>query len=126
MMGPYPQTSRGKRFILVATDVMSRWVEALAVSSSEINIIPPILEHEVFMRWGYPRVLLSDNAPQFRGVTWQARCKAWGTLAYTTPAYHPQANPTDRRNHEVKKGLRLKIAENGGRQRAWVGDAKVH
>ena len=96
MMGPYPRTSRGKRFILVATDVMSRWVEAFAVSSSEINIIAPILEHEGFMRWGYPHVLLSDNAPQFRGVSWQARCKGWGTLAYTTPAYHPQANPTER------------------------------
>ena len=117
MMGPYPRTSRGKRFILVATDLMSRWVEAFAVSSSEVNVIAPILEREVFMRWGYPRVVLSDNAPQFRGTSWQTRCKSWGVLAYTTPAYHPQANPTERRNQEIKKGLRLQIA--GGRQRDW-------
>ena len=69
------------------------------------------------MRWGYPRVILSDNAPQFRGITWRERCKSWGTLLYTTPAYHPQANPTERRNQELKKDLRLKIA--GGRQRNW-------
>ena len=33
------------------------------------------------------------------------------------PANHPQANPTERRNQELKKGLRLHIA--GGRQRDW-------
>ena len=66
---------------------------------------------------GFPRVVLSNNAPQFRGTSWQKRCKSWGVLAYTTPAYHPQANPTERRNQEIKKGLRLQIA--GGRQRDW-------
>ena len=117
LMGPYPRTSRGKRFVLVTTDVMSRWVEAFPVSSSEINSIAPLLENDVFMRWENPRVILSDNAPQFRGKTWRDRCKAWGALDYTTPAYQPQANPTERRNQELIKGLRLKIA--GGRQRDW-------
>ena len=95
LMGPYPRTSRGKRFVLVAMDVISRWIEAFPVSSSEINIIAPVLEHDVFMRWGYPRVILSDNAPQFRGKTWRDRCRSWGALPYTTPAYHPQGNPTE-------------------------------
>ena len=65
LMGPYPRTSRGKRFVLVATDVMSRWVEAFAVPSSEIKIIALILEQQVFMRWGYPRVILSDTRRSF-------------------------------------------------------------
>ena len=117
MMGPYPRTSRGKRFILVATDVMSRWTEAFAVTSSELKIISPTLEREVFMRWGYPRVILSDNAPQFRGINWANQCKSWGAVIHTTPAYHPRANPTERRNQELKKGLRLKIAD--GRQSDW-------
>ena len=117
LMGPYPRSSRGKRFILVATDTMSRWIEAFAVSSSESKIIAPILENEVFFRWGFPRVILSDNAPQFRGTSWHTQCQSWGAIPYTTPAYHPQANPTERRNQELKKGLRLHIA--GGRQRDW-------
>ena len=110
LMGPYPRTSRGKRFILVATDIMSRWVEAFAVPNAEINTIAPIVECEVFMRCGYPRILLTDNAPQFRGNAWQTRCQAWGVLAHTTAAYHPQANPTERRNQDIKKGLRLSFA----------------
>ena len=116
-MGPYPRTSRGKRFILVVTDTMSRWVEAFPISNSEIKTIAPILESEVFMRWGYPRVILSDNAPQFRGPTWKKYCDAWGAQIYTSPAYHARANPTERRNQEIKKGLRIKLM--GRNQREW-------
>nr|CAD7405830.1 unnamed protein product [Timema cristinae] len=31
---------------------------------------------------------------------------------WTTPVYHPQANPTERRNQELKKGIRLRISKN--------------
>ena len=36
-MGPYPRTARGKRFILVVIDTMSRWVEAFGVSNSVLR-----------------------------------------------------------------------------------------
>ena len=117
LMGPYPRSSRGKRFLLVATDTMSRWVEAFPVTNSEIKTIAPILETQVFMRWGYPRIILSDNAPQFRGPAWKRLCDAWGVQAYTSPAYHPRANPTERRNQELKKGLRIKLM--GRNHREW-------
>ena len=117
LMGPYPRTARGKRFILVATDTMSRWIEAFPVSNSETSTIAPILEQQVFMRWGYARVLITDNAPQFRRQAWQKRCHDWGVRAYTTPAYWHQANPTERRNQDIKRGLRLNL--HGRRQREW-------
>lgn len=101
LMGPYPRTQRKKRFVLVVTDVMSRWVEAFAVLNSELKTIAPIIENEVFRRWGYPRVVLTDNGPQFRGTAWQEKCKAWGVLAYTTPAYHPQTNTLGRKYSEL-------------------------
>ena len=45
LMGPYPRSSKGRRFILVATDMFSRWVDA----TRDIRI----MEEEVFSRWGY-------------------------------------------------------------------------
>lgn len=36
---------------------------------------------------------------------------------WTTPTYHPRANPTERRNQEIKKGLRLRLHQ--GNQRTW-------
>jgi hypothetical protein len=77
-MGPYPRTPRGKRFLLVATDLFSRWTEAFPVPNSTIGVIAPLLEHEVFARWGYPRAILTDNALQFRGPRWAVACDGWG------------------------------------------------
>ena len=63
----------------------------------------------MFTRYGYPRAILSDNGPQFTGKLWADACIRWGVELCTTPIYHPQANPTERRNQELKKGMRLRL-----------------
>ncbi|CAB0035522.1 unnamed protein product, partial [Trichogramma brassicae] len=68
-----------------------------------------LLEEEVFGRWGYPQSILSDNSPQFRSLAWKQACEKWQCRLYTTAIYSPRANPTERRNQEIKKGLRLHL-----------------
>ena len=102
LMGPYPMTGRRKRFILVVTDLFSRWVEAFALGSSEAPVLTKKLEEEVFYRWGYPRVIISDNGPQFLSQIWNLACEKWQVHHWTTAIYHPQANPTERSNQEIK------------------------
>ena len=109
LMGPYPMTGRRKRFILVVTDLFSRWIEAFPLSFSEASVLTKKLEEEVFFRWGYPRVIISDNGPQFLSHVWNLACEKWQVHHWTTAIYHPQANPTERRNQEIKKGLRLHL-----------------
>ena len=109
LMGPYPRTSRGKRFVLVVTDLFSRWVEAFPLGTSTTNTITKVLEDEVFSRWGYSSEIISDNGPQFGSEHWQVACEKWQTTPWTTRIYHPQANVTERRNQEIKKGLRPKM-----------------
>ncbi|XP_039291203.1 uncharacterized protein LOC120352927 [Nilaparvata lugens] len=69
------------------------------------------MDMHLFPRWGYPKILLSDNSTQFTGKLWNELCLKWGVLHYTTPIYHPRANPTERRNQELKKGLRIRLQE---------------
>lgn len=109
LMGPYPRTGRGKKFILVVTDLFSRWVEAFPIGSSDATVLIKILNKEVFARWGYPRAILSDNGPQFISKKWLDACDQWQAQHWTTAIYHPRANPTERRNQEIKKGLRLHL-----------------
>ncbi|KAK9692938.1 Integrase zinc binding domain [Popillia japonica] len=35
--------------------------------------------------------------------------RKWQSLHWTTPIYHPRANPVERRNQELKKGLRIQL-----------------
>lgn len=75
LMGPYPRSTRGRRFLFVVTDLCSRWVEAFPIGNSTASKLIRILEAEVFQRFGYPRPLLSDNGPQFTSKQWLEACK---------------------------------------------------
>ena len=117
LMGPYPRTNKGHRFILVVTDLFTRWVVAFPLRDARATRIVQILENEVFSHWGYPRRVLSDNGTQFTGNVWAEASLRWDCQLWTTPTYHPRANPTERRNQEVKKGLRLRLQKEN--QRIW-------
>lgn len=41
-----------------------------------------------------------------------------GTQSWTTPIYHPRANPDERRNQDLKKGLRAQLVD--GPHKFWV------
>jgi transposase InsO family protein len=112
-MGPYPRTQRGKRYILVVTDLFTRWVELFPMSDATADRTVKLLENEVFARFGFPRNILSDNGPQFVSTLWQDSCERWGINLWTTPVYHPRANPTERRNQEIKKLSRINILAHG-------------
>ena len=70
LMGPYPRTRDGNRFILVVTDLFTRWVEAFALRAADAPRLTKVLEAEVFARYGYPAHVLSDNGTQFTGHVW--------------------------------------------------------
>ena len=110
LMGPYPKSGQGKSYLLVITHLFSRWVEAFPLGNAKASQILETLEREVFRRYGYPRSLLTDNGPQFTGRTWIEACQEWSISCWTTPTYHPRANPTERRNQDLKKGMRLRLA----------------
>lgn len=57
LMGPYPRTTNGNRFILVVTDLFTSWVEAFPLRCSEAPCITKILQEEVFSHFGYPKRL---------------------------------------------------------------------
>ena len=65
IMGPCPRTITGKKFILVVTDLFSKWTEAFPVGSSEEAVLSSLMVREVFSRWDYPNQILSDNGKQF-------------------------------------------------------------
>jgi hypothetical protein len=106
-MGPYEATPDGNRYLLVVTDLFSRWVEAFPVKSATARVTTTILEKEVFSRWGYPRAVITDNGSQFRSGVFRRACHRWQVNHWPTANYHPRANPTERRNQEIKKILRI-------------------
>nr|GEV02879.1 hypothetical protein [Tanacetum cinerariifolium] len=58
-MGPFP-SSRGNKYILVAIDYLSKWVEAKALPTNDARVVIKFLK-SLFARFGTPRAIISDR-----------------------------------------------------------------
>nr|GEW19946.1 reverse transcriptase domain-containing protein [Tanacetum cinerariifolium] len=62
-MGPFP-SSRGNKYILVAIDYLSKWVEAKALPTNDARVVVKFLK-SLFARFGTPRAIISDRRTHF-------------------------------------------------------------
>ncbi|GJX65714.1 reverse transcriptase domain-containing protein [Tanacetum coccineum] len=58
-MGPF-SSSRGNRYILVALDYVSKWVELKALPTNDARVVVKFLK-QLFSRFGTPRAIISDR-----------------------------------------------------------------
>ena len=61
-MGPFV-SSHGMKYILVAVDYVSKWVEVIALANNEGKSVTTFLKKNIFSRFGTPRAIISDGAP---------------------------------------------------------------
>ena len=54
---------------------------------------------------------MADNGSQYQSKVLQAVLKFWGILQVFITKYHPQANPTERINRNIKSMVALFVAE---------------
>ncbi|GJW51041.1 reverse transcriptase domain-containing protein [Tanacetum coccineum] len=62
-MGPFP-SSRGNKYILVAVDYLSKWVEAKALPTNDARVVVKFLK-SLFARFRTPRAIISDRGTHF-------------------------------------------------------------
>jgi hypothetical protein len=68
-IGPIsPVSSQKKRYIILATDYATKWVEARATRKNDAQTSASFLFEEVMMRFGHPLELVSDRGTQQRRV----------------------------------------------------------
>nr|GEU33067.1 reverse transcriptase domain-containing protein [Tanacetum cinerariifolium] len=58
-MGPFP-SSKGNKYILVAVDYLSKWVEAKALPTNNARVVVKFLK-SLFSRFGTPKAIISDR-----------------------------------------------------------------
>nr|GEU72135.1 DNA-directed DNA polymerase [Tanacetum cinerariifolium] len=89
-MGPFP-SSKGNKYILVAVDYLSKWVEAKALPTNDAKVIVKFLE-SLFSRFGIPRAIISDRGTHFCNDQFTRVMIKYGVTHRLTTAYHPQTS----------------------------------
>ncbi|GJX97189.1 reverse transcriptase domain-containing protein [Tanacetum coccineum] len=82
-MGPFP-SSRGNKYILVAVDYLSKWVEAKALPTNDARVVCKFLK-SLFARFGAPRAIISDRRTHFCNDRLQRSCLNTELLTVSPP-----------------------------------------
>ena len=116
-MGPLPTSARGNVYILMVTDVFTKWVEAFPLRDTVATTLARILVEEVICRYGVPDSIHSDQGTNFGSEVMQAIFSLLGMSRTRTTAYHPMGNgQVERFNRTVEAMLAKMVKEN---QRNW-------
>ena len=60
-IGPIHPPSQGKKYILVCTDYVTKWVEAKPLPRATEQTMVNFLFEEIFVRFGVPREIVTDQ-----------------------------------------------------------------
>lgn len=112
ILGPLPETPRGNKYILTATDHFSNWVEIVPISDLTAATSARVLLNGVIRRYGCPDTILSDQGRNYESKIFQELCQLLEFKKRTTPR-HPQCNgKTERFKRTLLKMIKTYIDSN--------------
>ncbi|GJY20250.1 reverse transcriptase domain-containing protein [Tanacetum coccineum] len=110
-MGPFP-SSRGNKYILVAVDYLSKWVEAKALPTNDARVVVKFLK-SLFSRFGAPRAIISDRGTHFCNDKFAKVMSKYGVTHRLSTSYHPQTSgQVEVMNRGLKRILERTVGEN--------------
>ena len=104
-MGSFPSPC-GNKYILLAVDYVSKWLEAIPTIPCDATVVLKFLRKHIFLRFGTPKAILSDKGMHFCNKLLKSLLYKYGAGHHTALAYHPQCNgQAEISNWEIKKIL---------------------
>ena len=117
IVGPLPIGKGQVRFLLVAIDYFTKWVEAEALATIMEARIKNFVWKNIICRFGIPLTIISNNGRQFDSQGFKDFCLGLGIKnKYSSPG-HPQASrQTEVTNQTLLRIIKTKLDEAKG---AW-------
>lgn len=112
LMGPFPRSLKGFKYILVVTDTFTKYSVLFPLRSATAKTVAQRLEDDIFMVYGVPQYLICDNGSEFVGAAVKKLALDYKVKTLYNASRHPQANPTERVNRNIITMLRAYVGEN--------------
>ena len=107
-MGPLPTPSKGYQYILVVTNVFSKWVEAFPFHATDSETLAKFLVDEGVCPYGVSVCLRSNQGANLNSQVILSLCRHVGIDHARTTAYHSQGNgQVERFNPTLESMLQL-------------------
>lgn len=108
VMGPLPITRSGKRYIVIAVDHFTKWVEIRAIESNDAQSIASFFHEDVICRHGVPEILTTDQGTEFINELLSILTNTYHIRHIKTTTYHPQGNGQVERTNKTIKDILAK------------------
>lgn len=99
-----PKASNGHRFILVAIDYFTKWVEAASYANVTKNVVVKFIKRELICRYGLPSKIITDNATNLNNKMMDELCATFKIQHHNSSPYRPKMNgAVEAANKNIKK-----------------------
>ena len=88
----YPASSKGHRFVLVATDYFTKWTEAIPLKNMTHNEIIYFITDHIVHRFGIPQTLTTDQGTSFMSHQVREFAESLKIKLLNSSPYYAQVN----------------------------------
>ncbi|GJS64063.1 reverse transcriptase domain-containing protein [Tanacetum coccineum] len=110
--GPFPEGPGKVKFLIVAMDYFTKWIEAKLVATITGNQVKKFVWENIVCRFGLPGEIISDNGKQFRDNPFRDWCEKLCIQQHFASVKHPQTNGlVERANRSLGEGIKARLGK---------------
>ncbi|XP_072054907.1 uncharacterized protein [Arachis hypogaea] len=115
LVGPFPTAPGQLRYLIVAIDYYTKWIEAEPLASITATQCRKFVWRQIITRFGIPEVIISDNGTQFTDKKFRELLEGLHISHRFSSVEHPQTNgQVESANKIIVKGLKKRLDEAKG------------
>ena len=100
----YSKASNGHRFILVAIDYFTKWVEAASYANVTRQVVAKFIKNQLICRYGVPDKIITDNGSNLNNKMMEELCAEVKISHHNSSPYRPKMNgAVEAANKNIKK-----------------------
>nr|XP_025638546.1 uncharacterized protein LOC112733717 [Arachis hypogaea] len=115
LVGPFPTAPGQLRYLIVAIDYFTKWIEAEPLASITATQCRKFLWRQIITQFEIPEIVISDNGTQFADIKFKEFLSGLRISHRFSSVEHPQTNgQVESANKIIVKGLKKRLDEAKG------------
>ncbi|CAN1274128.1 Transposon Tf2-6 polyprotein [Linum perenne] len=120
LLGPFPEAVGKRKYIIVAVDYFTKWVEAEALASITAYQVQKFVLKNIITRFSLPLGFVCDHGTQFDCTAFLDFCQEFKIMVRLASVAYPQANgQAEAINKLILRGLKKRVDDAKGK---WVDE----